>query len=276
VPVLLAGGTASIPADLTAVILGPMFLPALDPAGPPDATSVLVRVGTAGVAIRSGAPPEGAVFVGALDGRQCWAVDDAEAGPDTGALDLRRLWSEVDESTWAAAGRAVQLVEWARTHRFCGRCGASTHEVPGLRAKRCPRCGLEAFPRLSPAVICLVEREDGTALLARGPQFAARSYSCLAGFVEPGESLEEAVTREVREEVAIEVTAIRYFASQPWPFPHSLMIGFNAHWLSGEIEVDGTEITEAAWFSARKLPGLPPAISIARSLIDDWLARVGR
>jgi NAD+ diphosphatase len=167
----------------------------------------------------------------------------------------------------------VQLVEWARTNRFCGRCGASTEDVTGLMAKRCPRCGLEAFPRLSPAVICLVERDDGRALLARGPQFAAGVYSCLAGFVEPGETLEEAVAREVREEVAVEVGEIRYFGSQPWPFPHSLMVGFTARWVSGEIAVDGTEITEARWFAASDLPEVPSSISIARRLIDDWAGR---
>jgi len=253
-----------------------MFVPALDPGGPPDRSSVVVTVAAAGVAIRSGIPPEGAVFVGAIGDRQCWAVDVEElAGPDPGALDLRLLWAEVDQATWTAAGRAVQLVGWARTHRFCGRCGNPTEEVRGLRARRCPRCGLEAFPRLSPAVICLVERGDGTVLLARGPQFAAGTFSCLAGFVEPGETLEEAVAREVREEVAIEVSAIRYFDSQPWPFPHSLMIGFTAKWRSGDIEVDGTEITEASWYSPSDLPGLPSAISIARRLIDDWLDRVG-
>ena len=262
-----------------------MFVPSLDPAGPPDPSSVLVTVGAAGVAIRSGMPPERAVFVGGLEGRQCWAVDleddanrdsgqAAEAADAADAADLRQLWSEVDEATWTAAGRAVQLVEWARTHQFCGRCGVRTEDVTGLRAKRCPRCGLDAFPRLSPAVICLVERA-GRALLARGPQFAADMFSCLAGFVEPGESLEEAVAREVLEEVGIEVREIRYFGSQPWPFPNSLMIGFTAEWRSGEIAVDGTEITEASWFAAGDLPELPTPISIARRLIDDWLARVG-
>jgi len=254
-----------------------VFVPALDPPGPPDGSTVLMTVGEARVALGSGVPPQGAVFVGMLDDRQCWAIDrDArtEGEDDPDALDLRQIWSEVDRATWTAAGRAVQLVEWARTHRFCGRCGTLTEEVPGLRAKRCPRCDLEAFPRLAPAVICLVEREGERVLLARGPQFAAGTYSCLAGFVEPGEALEDAVTREVREEVGIEVTEIRYFGSQPWPFPHSLMIGFTAHWLSGDIAVDGVEITEAAWFTHEDLPHLPSSISIARRLIDDWRARV--
>ena len=152
---------------------------------------------TPGVAVRSGPPPPEAVFVGMLGGLPCWAVeldDESEADPE--ARDLRSLWSEVDHGTWTAAGRAVQLVEWARTHRYCGRCGSPTEDVSGLRAKRCLRCGLEAFPRLSPAVICLVEHDDGTALLARGPQFTAGMFSCLAGFVEDqGETLEEAVAR---------------------------------------------------------------------------------
>jgi NAD+ diphosphatase len=149
----------------------------------------------------------------------------------------------------------------------------ATDDVTGVRAKRCPRCGLDAFPRVAPAVICLVERADGAALLARSPQFVAGMFSCLAGFVEPGETLEEAVAREVREEVGIEVTAIRYFGSQSWPFPHSLMVGFTAQWLSGDIEVDGIEITEAGWFEVDDLPDVPSSISIARRLIDDWRAR---
>jgi len=253
-----------------------MFLPALEPPGSPDGSAVLMTVGGARVAIESGVPPQGAIFIGLLDGRQCWVVGlDAHAAtsPDPASHELRQLWDQVDHPTWIAAGRAVQLVDWARTHRFCGRCGTATEDVAGLRAKRCPSCGLDAFPRLSPAVICLVERGDGTALLARGPQFAAGMYSCLAGFVEPGETLEEAVAREVREEVGIEVTAIEYFGSQPWPFPNSLMIGFTATWLSGDIDVDGTEITDAGWYSAEDLPGVPSSISIARRLIDDWRDR---
>jgi NAD+ diphosphatase len=251
-----------------------MFRPALDPPGPPDDSAVLLTVGPSGVSVRSGTPPEAALFVGVLDRRPCWAIDlDAQAGPDPDAVDLRKLWAEVDLATWTAAGRAVQLVEWARTHHYCGRCGVTTEEVAGLRAKRCPRCGLDAFPRIAPAVICLVERSDGAALLARSPHFAPGMYACLAGFVEPGESLEEAVAREVREEVGVEVTAIRYFGSQPWPFPHSLMVGFTAQWLSGDIEVDGIEITEAGWFEVGDLPNVPSSISISGWLIEDWSAR---
>ena len=222
-----------------------------------------------------------------MDGRQCWAVDAGggeAASADTGTpggpakdgldwLDLRRLWSETDHTD----------LDGGRSRRAAG--GMGPH-APVLRSLRCldergsgPSCQavstlrLEAFPRLAPAVICLVEHGDGTVLLAHGPQFAPGTYSCLAGFVEPGETLEEAVAHEVGEEVGVELTEIRYFASQPWPFPHSLMIGFTARWRSGEITVDGTEITEAAWFDPQELPGLPSSISIARQLIEDWRSR---
>ena len=224
-----------------------------------------------------------AIFVGCLDGRPCWAVDsdlpadhaDPAVTPVTAPYEnLMALWGSVDEVTWVVAGRAVQLVEWARTHRFCGRCGETTEAIRGERARRCPACGLMAFPRLAPAVIVLVERDDGRALLARNVNFPANMYSCLAGFVEPGETLEQAVGREVREEVGVVVRDVRYMASQPWPFPHSLMIGFNARWEAGEISVDGTEIKEAGWFTPDDLPGIPPRMSIARHLIDRWVERV--
>jgi NAD+ diphosphatase len=144
---------------------------------------------------------------------------------------------------------------------------------------RCTRCALLAFPRLAPAMITLVTRGEGDdeeALLARGVQWTVPMFSCLAGFVEPGESLESAVLREVREEVGITVRAPRYFGSQPWPFPHSLMIGFRAEYESGEIVCDPSEIAEAGWFGRDELPMVPPPISIARKLIDAWLNVAGR
>jgi NAD+ diphosphatase len=134
---------------------------------------------------------------------------------------------------------------------------------------------LLAFPRLAPAVITLIERE-GEALLARGRAFPVPMYSCVAGFVEPGETLEEAVRREVHEEVGVELGEVRYIASQPWPFPHSLMIGFEARWASGDIHIDDTEIVDAQWFRPDDLPMIPPGMSIARTLIDRWLDRHGR
>ena len=218
-----------------------------------------------------------AIFLGLADGAGAWAVGvgGADAEPADGLfLDLRRLWGQVPDEHWTVAGRAVQLAAWDRDHRYCGRCATTTEDVAGERAKRCPRCGLVAFPRLAPAVIVLVERGDEV-LLARGRNFGTAMYSTLAGFVEPGETLEQAVHREVREEVGVELAAVRYFGSQPWPFPHSLMVGFLARWAGGDIVIDEEEIADARWFPAGALPAIPPRMSIARLLIDDWLARVG-
>ena len=216
--------------------------------------------------------------VGQLLGEDCWAVElPAEAPPPEGMTfqGLRRLWGLLPEEAWRLAGRAVQIVDWDRNHRFCGRCGTPTDRHPAERSRVCPRCGLQHFPRLSPAVITLIE--DGERmLLARSPHFAPGVYSTLAGFVEPGESLEEAVVREVREEVGVELADLRYFGSQPWPFPNSLMIGFVARWAGGEIRPQEGEIEDARWFTPDDLPLLPFHASIARSLIEDFLARVRR
>jgi NAD+ diphosphatase len=215
-----------------------------------------------------------ALFIGTIEGRHCWAVDTAEDAPGWNPagsfVDLMSLFGVVDESTWIAAGRAVQLVDWARSHRYCGRCGTPTEESPRERARRCPNCGLQAFPRLAPAVITLVQRDDGRVLLARNARWPTRMYSCVAGFVEPGETIEETVRREVKEEVGVTVDDLRYHSSQPWPFPHSLMLGFNARHAGGDIVCDGTEIADAQWFGPDDLPDLPGPISIARRLIDDW------
>ncbi|HEX4866486.1 MAG TPA: NAD(+) diphosphatase [Acidimicrobiales bacterium] len=228
------------------------------------------------------APGAPTLLLGTLDGAGCWAIDlDGDGIPDLvgdpdladALIPLLSLHGRVDDVRWTLAGRAVQLVEWERTHRFCGRCGTPTEEAPGERARRCPECGLFAFPRLAPAVIVLIERDDGAALLARNRTFPMPMYSCVAGFVEPGETLEEAVRREVLEEVGVELAEVRYVASQPWPFPHSLMIGFEARWASGDIVVDETEIADAQWFRADDLPMVPPPVSIARTLIDRWVSR---
>jgi NAD+ diphosphatase len=157
-------------------------------------------------------------------------------------------------------------------HRFCGGCGHPTELLPNERARRCPSCETPFYPRIAPAVIVLVQREREI-LLARNATFPRPWYSAVAGFVEAGESLEEAVGREVLEEVGVELSEIQYFGSQPWPFGRSLMVGFNARYAGGEIRVDGTEIADARWFPADALPQLPPRISIARQLIDNWLER---
>jgi NAD+ diphosphatase len=185
-------------------------------------------------------------------------------------MGLREAYGALGESGFMAAGIATQVLEWATTHRYCGRCATPTERLPAERCMRCPACGLLSYPRIAPAVIVLVRRGE-EALLARGARFPLPFYSTLAGFVEIGETLEQTVSREIREEVGIEVTDARYFGSQPWPFPHSLMVGFTAQWADGDIRCDPREIVEAAWFRRDALPPIPPRLSIARRLIDAWL-----
>ncbi len=185
-------------------------------------------------------------------------------------LPARNLFGRMDETTFGIAGRAIAIAEWDRTHRFCGRCATPTTLVPNERARRCPRCRIPFYPRLSPAVIVLVRRGE-QALLARNAAFPRPWFSTLAGFVEPGESLEQTVIREVKEEVGIDVADVRYFGSQPWPFGRSLMIGFTATYAGGELQADGAEIAEARWFDRDRLPETPPKFSIARQLIDAWV-----
>ncbi|MDQ6917860.1 MAG: NAD(+) diphosphatase [Candidatus Dormibacteraeota bacterium] len=213
------------------------------------------------------------IYLGRLDGRPCFAIPlatEPETPPGFVFLGLRELFGQLEEPIHGVAGRASQIVEWYLGHAFCGRCGSQTELAAGERARGCPNCGATYFPRINPAVIMLVERH-GKMLLARNKLFRGPWYSCLAGFVEPGESLEEAVAREVLEEVGIEVDGITYAASQPWPFPSQLMIGFYARHRSGEIKAQDSEILDAAWFSRDELPQMPGRFSLARQLIDGFL-----
>jgi NAD+ diphosphatase len=183
---------------------------------------------------------------------------------------LRYLYGRIEEPLHKIAMKASHIIEWDRTDRYCSRCRTAMNRARGIRAKECPGCGFLSFPRISPAVIVLIER-DNRVLLARVKRFTTELYSVLAGFVEPGESLEETVKREVEEEVGISIKNIRYFGSQPWPFPDSLMIGFTAEYESGEITIDEAEVSDAGWFDPDNLPIIPGKISIARQLID-WFA----
>ena len=211
-------------------------------------------------------------FLGLLDGVAWWVgeLDEASAVEGLRFAPLRELLGPLDEASWAMAGRGVQLADWVRTHRFCGRCGTPTEAAPGERARRCPACRLQVFPRLAPVVITLITRGDET-LLARGVNFPGHMFSCVAGFVEPGETLEAAVRREAREEVGVQLGRISYRSSQPWPFPHSLMIGFQAEWAGGDIVCQASEIAEAHWYRWDELPAIPGPISIARQMIDAWV-----
>ncbi|MBK8987306.1 MAG: NAD(+) diphosphatase [Chloroflexi bacterium] len=202
-------------------------------------------------------------------------ADSPALPPGMALLDLRRLFGRLAEASIWLAGRAVQLVDWDRTHQFCGRCGAPTHTAPNERVKQCPNCQHTSYPRLSPAMIVRVTREGANGrpeiLLARNRRAKIPMYSVLAGFVEPGETLETCVRREVGEEVGLTVKNIRYFGSQPWPFPNSLMIAFTAEYAGGDLRLEETELVDAGWYSADNLPPYPPALSIAHRLIADFI-----
>jgi NAD+ diphosphatase len=168
--------------------------------------------------------------------------------------------------------RAFHIAQWRRESRFCGSCGAANTDARDELARLCPACGRLEYPRIAPAVIVIIINDQGEALLAHNKKFLNGVYSLIAGFNEAGENLEATVAREIREEVNIAVREIRYITSQPWPFPHSLMLGFSARYASGTVRPDGIEIEDARWFSADALPPLPGTGSVSRYLINRWLA----
>ena len=213
--------------------------------------------------------PNTALLAGEWRGLPCYATEiDHLPENISGELTLLRpLHGMAGPEAFALAGRGCLLMDWRKNHRFCGRCGTLTSIKPDEFAMRCPACNLLAYPRISPAVMVLVRRGNDL-LLARSPHFRPGIFSALAGFVEAGETIEHCAMREVREEVGVEITNLRYFRSQPWPFPDSLMIAFFADYVGGEITPDPKEIEAAAWFSRDALPPLPDHASISRHLID--------
>lgn len=279
---------ANVPAMLTGVNT-PRFIPGHEPPvrGREDAfvfaaqgLELLVEERDGALSIPKGAAlPEFAQaghFIGTLDGVDCYASAYPKGKEPPAGMQLltaRGLFMKVDEVLLAVAGRALAIAEWDVTHRFCGRDGTPTDLIAGERARRCPVCHTPFYPRIPPAVIVLITRGDSM-LLARSSNFPMPFFSTLAGFVEPGESLEETVVREVKEEVGVDLQNLRYFGSQPWPFGRSLMVGFTAEYAGGEVRVDGKEIVEAQWFTVDNLPRIPPRLSIARHLIDSFIERV--
>ena len=223
----------------------------------------------------AGVLPVRTQFLGTLDGTPCYSGELAgEVGPEgTSFRALRPLLGVLSEEMFSLAGRAFQVMDWDRTHQFCGKCGGRTDPLEGERGRACAGCGLHFFPRVTPAIIVAVVR-NGKILLAQSSRFPTAFYSVLAGFVEPGETFEECVHREIREEVGVEVENLRYFGSQPWPFPHSLMVGFTASYLGGDLVLEEKEIVQAGWFGAEEVLRLriPHHGTIARQLIDRFLA----
>ncbi len=219
-------------------------------------------------------PPVRTQYLGTLDGVPCFSGElSGPAAPEgTDLRPLRPLLGVLPDTLFSLAGRAFQIMDWDRSHRYCGRCGGPTEPAEGERAKACRRCGIHFFPRVAPAVIVAVVR-DRKILLARARRFPAAMVSVLAGFVEPGETFEECVRREVREETGIEVANLRYFGSQPWPFPHSLMVAFTGEYAGGELALDDREIVEAGWYGPEEISGLriPVRGTIARELIDRFV-----
>ncbi len=218
-----------------------------------------------------GLTPSSPIYLGQLGDSHCFAATatgDCDTPTGHNWYSLRALFGVLGDDAFSLAGRAQQLLDWDLTHRFCGRCASPTDFSTSERSRVCPQCGLVAFPRLAPAVMVQIRRLPNEILLARSPHFPVGMYSSLAGFAEPGESLEQTIEREVLEEVGVRVTNLRYFASQNWPFPHSMMIAFVADWDGGDICTDADEIESAAWFRIDELPLIPSPISIARKLID--------
>ena len=221
-------------------------------------------------------PQQHSLIVGEFSLRRCLALglsDESFRLLDAQKTSLRELLLSQTVDVFDAVGRANQLLHWYDNHRYCGRCGASTEPHSCEQALVCTACKLNFYPRINPCVIVLVVKH-GEMLLARHFGKASAFFSCLAGFMEVGETPEEAVMREVQEEVGIEVDNIRYIRSQSWPFPSQLMLGFFADYKSGEIRVDGKEIAEAGWFGSADLPITPAAgISVAGQLIELFLQR---
>ncbi len=218
----------------------------------------------------------GFASTGILHDAACHAVE-LQAGVDAPSgyewLNLRHFIHYPDESLFALAGRGMQIIEWHLTHQFCGRCGdpLQTHQTD--RARICESCRRTFYPRLSPCIIVLVTRGEEL-LLARGVRHPEGMYSTLAGFIEPGETVEQAVHREVKEEVGINVRRLQYWGSQPWPFPHQLMLGFYAEYKSGDLVLEEEEIEEAQWWHYKDLPNIPPDSTISGKLIRDYLAQL--
>lgn len=223
------------------------------------------RWGSVDGALDDGTEP---VYVGELDGRSVYvaSVDPGMLLYLTRPVHLREALLTMPDAPAEVLGTAAQVQQWFRDHRYCSRCGTETGFHPNERARWCEPCGMPFYPRLAPCVIVVIRRGDRF-LLARSTRAKSYFFSLIAGFVEPGESAEEAVARETLEETGLTVTNVRYWTSQPWPFPHQLMLGFFADYESGDLVLQEDEIAEADWFTPDEHPPIPPETTIAGRLI---------
>ena len=215
-------------------------------------------------------------YLGDLSGTPIYAVEvdpDAEEPQGYGFESLWSFLTIVEQPVFYLIGRAKQVIEWHQHHHFCGACGQVTSTTPLDRSRKCESCNIAFYPRLSPSIIVLVSRGDKI-LLAKNAHARGNFYSTLAGFVEPGESIEETVHREVFEEVGLKVKNLKYYSSQSWPFPNSLMLGFHAEYDSGDLVLQEEEIADAQWFHYNDLPHKPAMMSISGWLIDDFIKRM--
>ncbi|MBT29513.1 MAG: NAD(+) diphosphatase [Thalassobius sp.] len=208
--------------------------------------------------------------LGSLHQRNCKIIglrDIPEALDNFEFVSVRSLFGQITEAELLMAGRANQIITWATTHHFCGKCGTPTENKPDELAIICPNCSTTYYPTISPAIIVAIVK-DGKILLGHSARFKGKFYSVLAGFLEIGETFEQCVAREVKEEAGVNIKNIKYFGSQPWPFPSSMMVGFTAEWDSGDIVLHDEELDDAGWFSPDDMPNTPGTYSIAGRLIE--------
>lgn len=230
-----------------------------------------------GEAIRALLKPQSVLYMGTLDGVPCLTCEtnaESEIPEGWSAQGLWSLYGQIDDMAYGLVGYASQLLYWQRTSRYCPVSGHLTETEPGTWGRRCPSCGHVGYPHVTPAILALVHDGDRV-LLTHKPGWGGR-YSCVAGFVEPGETLEECVQREVYEEIGVEVADVAYMGNQPWPFPHQLMVGFSARYVSGAVRLDEKELDAAAWFHFDNLPELPPPFSLAHYMITSWARRFNK
>lgn len=214
--------------------------------------------------------PTNTIYLGRLDFIPCFAGDITAYSFDQSKykfISLRQLFGQIEDELFWLAARANHLVNWNRNTKYCGRCGERIFLKPYEHSKLCPCCSLPIYPKISPAIIIAITKGDKI-LLAKNAISKTNFYSVLAGFVEPGETLEQCIEREIKEEAGIKVKNITYFGSQPWPFPDSLMVAYTAEYAEGELILDKNELSDAHWFGVNELPSIPGKMSVSRKLID--------